>query len=923
MSFPGPSLIAFYNGGTSGGGPQANLITTGVLQLYGPNSTIKGLVENNAGGILMQLDTSNMNIDVGGNIIPIGTTQTLGSNAYPFNGVYSTSYNSNAYNNLASTSSIAWSAGTSSWVVSSPITPLTTGAVSLGSSSYAWNNIYAGTLLSTTWSNAAASHNIAWSTSAILPSATNTIDLGASTNLFSNIYGTNVYAGTVISNTLLNTAASASIAWSNSLSEWLISAPLAPATNNTQTIGTSANLFSNVYATTLTSDTYKNAAATQSIAWSASNTAWTSSNNFIPLTNTTYNLGSAFYGWNQLYVGTVNSTAISNVGQISCVQQSTANNQTVLTALCQMTGTNVSGIYLNFASASAGQTGVNVYWNNSTAPSAGYTFNNNAYNGTTTGLLLACTSSAGNSAGSQITMQANNGSGTVLSGTIQYSAAAIPYFNFSNFIAINPGSTSLYCLSFTNASSSASAIAVNCVMGGSSASQIGVGVTVATNYNPTAAFNVSNTSYNGTVVGLLLGCTSAAGTSAQSQITMQANNGSGTIVTGTMIFGGVTTGVLPNLAINFPIYATVSEATQVGHQLKFTSSNANCIAMNIGAYGTGTNQIMYEAYWSPGSSTLAPFALFNADNVGYNGTVVGLNIGAPALSSAGSQINMNAYNTTSTSVTTCSLVYAAGTAPQLTINTSFAPATTSTYNLGSSSLLWNNVYTTNLNAGSINANTAYSSTIGVTSPFLSVAASKWVNQYYDGVNTRQTTFQNGSYGASYALSFQTTGSFGAAAYRFDNQVLPYADNSYSCGNGSQRWSVIYSATSTINTSDSRMKTNIVPSPLGLNFVNQLKPVSYIRKDAHNGRTHYGLLAQDVQATLTAMSLTPKDFAGYVYSKREDGATITLSDGTALDDYYGLRYEEFIAPLIMAVQQLSTQLTAAQAAITALKTAVGI
>ena len=58
------------------------------------------------------------------------------------------------------------------------------------------------------------------------------------------------------------------------------------------------------------------------------------------------------------------------------------------------------------------------------------------------------------------------------------------------------------------------------------------------------------------------------------------------------------------------------------------------------------------------------------------------------------------------------------------------------------------------------------------------------------------------------------------------------------------------------------------------------------------RTHYGLVAQDVKVVLDEMGLSTTDFAGYI-----EGNLETNSD-------LGLRYEEFMSPMIKAIQELS-------------------
>ena len=141
--------------------------------------------------------------------------------------------------------------------------------------------------------------------------------------------------------------------------------------------------------------------------------------------------------------------------------------------------------------------------------------------------------------------------------------------------------------------------------------------------------------------------------------------------------------------------------------------------------------------------------------------------------------------------------------------------------------------------------------------------------------------------------------------------FPQGDNQYSIGipsgNGvtfAKRWATIYSATSTISTSDLRSKTNIQDSSLGLNFINNLRPVSYNfieggKDESGNvipgARTHWGLIAQEVKEAIDDAGV---DFGGWI-----------LTDKNNLDSDQGLRYEELIAPLIKAVQELTARVRA--------------
>lgn len=70
---------------------------------------------------------------------------------------------------------------------------------------------------------------------------------------------------------------------------------------------------------------------------------------------------------------------------------------------------------------------------------------------------------------------------------------------------------------------------------------------------------------------------------------------------------------------------------------------------------------------------------------------------------------------------------------------------------------------------------------------------------------------------------------------------------------------------------------------------------------------YGMIAQEVKAVLDTLGKGASDFAGW--------CTNTMGDGT---ERQGLRYNEFIAPLIKAVQELSAENESLKARVTALE-----
>lgn len=151
------------------------------------------------------------------------------------------------------------------------------------------------------------------------------------------------------------------------------------------------------------------------------------------------------------------------------------------------------------------------------------------------------------------------------------------------------------------------------------------------------------------------------------------------------------------------------------------------------------------------------------------------------------------------------------------------------------------------------------------------------------------------------------------------QILPTKDNVTNLGHSSYRFAEfrcnnIYISSGTAVTSDRRYKDDIkeLNDELTFKFIMSLIASSYKYKDGESGRTHYGLIAQDVEKIMTELGMTMQDFAGVVIEKltkevkvetvNDDGETVIEKRLEETGEIkYDLRYEEFIAPLIKVVQ----------------------
>ena len=71
---------------------------------------------------------------------------------------------------------------------------------------------------------------------------------------------------------------------------------------------------------------------------------------------------------------------------------------------------------------------------------------------------------------------------------------------------------------------------------------------------------------------------------------------------------------------------------------------------------------------------------------------------------------------------------------------------------------------------------------------------------------------------------------------------------------------------------------------------------------------FGLLGQQVKESLTKLGLNYNDFAGYQDKEEEHGPSGWTPSYTEENKTVSLAYDDFIAPMIKAIQELSTEVT---------------
>ena len=121
------------------------------------------------------------------------------------------------------------------------------------------------------------------------------------------------------------------------------------------------------------------------------------------------------------------------------------------------------------------------------------------------------------------------------------------------------------------------------------------------------------------------------------------------------------------------------------------------------------------------------------------------------------------------------------------------------------------------------------------------------------------------------------------------------DNVKDLGKPYYRFKDIYATNGVIQTSDLNAKKDIIDTDLGLDFINNLRPVDFKFKEGQSNRVHTGFIAQEVEEVLG-----DNDKAMLIKTK------VTDENTGEEQELYSLRYNEIIAPLVKAVQELSRE-----------------
>ena len=130
---------------------------------------------------------------------------------------------------------------------------------------------------------------------------------------------------------------------------------------------------------------------------------------------------------------------------------------------------------------------------------------------------------------------------------------------------------------------------------------------------------------------------------------------------------------------------------------------------------------------------------------------------------------------------------------------------------------------------------------------------------------------------------------------------------------------LYSTNGLNTSSDKKIKNHIdyLSPEESLNFCNKLQPVEYTLKNNANKRIHRGFYAQDVKQVADDMEIGNLSLYSAIWNK--DGQELYYSEDAPDEElHWSLNYNEFIAPLVGAVQALTKKVNALEKEIEELK-----
>lgn len=179
-----------------------------------------------------------------------------------------------------------------------------------------------------------------------------------------------------------------------------------------------------------------------------------------------------------------------------------------------------------------------------------------------------------------------------------------------------------------------------------------------------------------------------------------------------------------------------------------------------------------------------------------------------------------------------------------------------------------------------------------------------VGMFYGRGSSSNTTDKHS---AGIAVYNGTSGLYekGIEVFGLLNQIIPGADNTWSMGSSGLRWSVVYAATGTINTSDAREKQQVKElSEAERAVAKRLKGLirtyrwnEAVERKGDEARIHVGIIAQDVMRAFKDEGLDAEKYGILCFDSWPDEYDEDGNKIREAGNRYGVRYDQLFAFVI--------------------------
>lgn len=186
------------------------------------------------------------------------------------------------------------------------------------------------------------------------------------------------------------------------------------------------------------------------------------------------------------------------------------------------------------------------------------------------------------------------------------------------------------------------------------------------------------------------------------------------------------------------------------------------------------------------------------------------------------------------------------------------------------------------------------------------------SNFRGSVGVTEVPYGSGVFFAGPGCGLLATTQFSSHIVQPCDEIGDYQDDSVDLGSSSTRFDDVYATNGTIQTSDRNEKQNIAElsdaerrvAVAAKGLLRKFKWQSAVTEKGDNARTHFGIIAQDLQSAFTAEGLDAGDYAMFISTTwwEHEGEVYTQDapEGATAKTRLGVRYPELLAFIIAAL-----------------------